>query len=195
MNKAMIYRIVLVASLLLASIAAPAAEIQGVKFEDSIRLADTRLELNGVGLRGVVFIKGYVAGLYVPQKSADAEALIQQKGPKRMLLHMLRRAEAHDFIDAFDHGLRKNLKEDQLLFMAPRMEQLSRTMTEVGTVNKGDVVALDLGADGSTRIAINGAVRGSAIAGPDFYSAILRIFIGERPVDQGLKKGLLGPSA
>ena len=195
MNKAMIYRIVLVASLLLASIAAPAAEIQGVKFEDSIRLADTRLELNGVGLRGVVFIKGYVAGLYVPQKTADAEALIQQKGPKSMLLHMLRRAEAHDFIDAFDHGLRKNLKEDQLLFMAPRMEQLSRTMTEVGTVNKGDVVALDLGAGGSTRIAINGAVRGSAIFGPDFYSAILRIFIGERPVDQGLKKGLLGPSA
>ena len=68
-------------------------------------------------------------------------------------------------------------------------------MSEVGTVNKGDVVALDLGADGNTRIAINGAVRGSAIVGPDFYSAILRIFIGERPVDQGLKKGLLGPSA
>jgi len=33
---------------------------------------------------------------------------------------------------------------------------------------------------------------GSAIAGQDFYNALLEIFVGDDPVDTRLKKGLLG---
>ena len=32
----------------------------------------------------------------------------------------------------------------------------------------------------------------SAIAGDDFYNALLRIWIGDKPVDADLKKGMLG---
>ena len=38
----------------------------------------------------------------------------------------------------------------------------------------------------------NGQPRGAPIPGADFYSAVMRIWLGDKPVDDGLKKGLLG---
>ena len=43
-----------------------------------------------------------------------------------------------------------------------------------------------------TRITVNGKALGSAIPGEDFFTAVLRIWLGEKPVDGGLKKGMLG---
>jgi hypothetical protein len=39
---------------------------------------------------------------------------------------------------------------------------------------------------------VNGAPRGKPIAGEDFYRALLRIWIGDNPVQDDLKKALLG---
>ena len=41
-------------------------------------------------------------------------------------------------------------------------------------------------------LGLNGALRGEAIPGDDFYGTLLRAFIGERPYDARLKAGLLG---
>ena len=46
--------------------------------------------------------------------------------------------------------------------------------------------------DTGTQVTVNGKVRGSAIAGEDFFASVLRIWLGEKPVGAGLKKGLLG---
>jgi len=35
-------------------------------------------------------------------------------------------------------------------------------------------------------------MKGSAIAGADFFGAVLGIFVGGHPIDARLKKGLLG---
>jgi hypothetical protein len=43
-----------------------------------------------------------------------------------------------------------------------------------------------------TVLAVNGKPAGSPIAGEDFYRALLRIWLGERPVQDDLKKALLG---
>lgn len=172
-----------------------AAEIAGVRFSEAVRLDERSLVLNGVGLRAVAFIRGYAAGLYVPQKSGDAEALIGQKGPKRLSLHMLRQVSAADFIDALDHGLRRNLRAEEVQALTPRIDAFNRTLAEIGGANKGEVVDLDLDAEGNTRLRVNGGLRGQPVAGADFYAALMRVFIGERPVDPGLKKGLLGQNA
>ena len=45
---------------------AGAAEVEGVRFSDALRVGDTQLRLHGTGLlRYRVFIKGYVAALYL----------------------------------------------------------------------------------------------------------------------------------
>jgi hypothetical protein len=39
---------------------------------------------------------------------------------------------------------------------------------------------------------VNGQPRGKPIPGDDFYRALLRIWLGDKPVDGDLKKGMLG---
>jgi len=43
-----------------------------------------------------------------------------------------------------------------------------------------------------TRVLVDGAPKGKPIAGDDFYRGLLRIWLGDKPVDADLKKGMLG---
>ena len=38
----------------------------------------------------------------------------------------------------------------------------------------------------------NGAVQGAPVPGEDFYRGLMRIWLGDDPVDAGMKKALLG---
>jgi hypothetical protein len=83
---------------------ARAADIEGQHFDDHIRLADTELVLNGVGLRAVLWLKGYAAGLYLARKAATPEAVLAVKGPKRIRMRMMLDVESKEFVKAFDKG-------------------------------------------------------------------------------------------
>jgi hypothetical protein len=41
-------------------------------------------------------------------------------------------------------------------------------------------------------VSVNAAARGKPIPGEDLYRALLRIWLGDKPVDGDLKKGMLG---
>ena len=43
-----------------------------------------------------------------------------------------------------------------------------------------------------TRVILDGKEAGAPIAGEDFYRALLRVWLGPRPVQNNLKKALLG---
>lgn len=167
-------------------------EMEGQKFEPTVALAGQTLNLNGVGLRKKLFIKVYVAGLYAQQKSTNAAALINDKGPRRVTLRMLRDVDASSFIDSFNEGLKNNHTEAQLNSMKPQVDALTATLKAIGEAKKGDAINFDYTPDGGTRISVNGQPKGSAIAGADFFAAVLRIWLGEKPADESLKKGMLG---
>lgn len=167
-------------------------EMEGQKFEPTVALAGQTLALNGVGLRKKLFIKVYVAGLYAQQKSTNAATLINDKGPRRVTLRMLRDVDASSFIDSFNEGLKNNHTEAQLNSMKPQVDALTATLKAIGEAKKGDAINFDYTPDGGTRISVNGQPKGSAIAGADFFAAVLRIWLGEKPADESLKKGMLG---
>lgn len=72
------------------------------------------------------------------------------------------------------------------------LDELSAIMSALGEAKKGSVIALDFVPGSGTRVLVNGATQGKPIAGDEFYRALLRIWLGDRPVDGDLKKGLLG---
>lgn len=176
----------------LASTAVPAAVLEGVQFDDAIKMGQSHLHLNGLGLRAVSIIKGYAAGLYLTERATTAEAVIHAKGPKRLQLHMLREARPHDFNKALVSGMRKNATEAELQALSERIGQLERIIDSIGSTKKGDTINLDFVPERGTTLSMNGTPRGDTIAGADFYNALLEIFVGDRPVDAKLKKGLLG---
>jgi hypothetical protein len=186
----------IVAAALLA-VAGPAAqaqpvEMEGQKFEPTVQVGGQTLTLNGVGLRKRAIFKVYVNGLYVPQKSSDAATIINEKGARRASLRMLRDVDADSFVNAFTDGLRSNLSDAQLAALKPQIDSFTGTLKSIGEAKKGDVINFDYTPDGGTRIIVNGQPRGTPIPGADFYSAVMRIWLGDKPVDDGLKKGLLG---
>jgi len=178
---------------ILASVtAASAARIEGQTFDEHIRLADAELVLNGVGMRGVLWIKGYVAGLYLAQKGSTPEKVLAVKGAKRIQMKMLLDVEAKEFSKAFNVGIRRNSSEVENAVLKDRIDQFDHVIELIGKVNKGDVVNLDFMPGRGLVLTVNGVVKGQPIPGEDLYAGILKIFIGEQPVDKKLKAGLLG---
>jgi Chalcone isomerase-like len=180
----------LAVTIAVASAQAQPVELEGVKLEPAAQVAGAALQLNGVGLRKRAIFKVYVAGLYVPQKSADAAALLSQKGPRRISITMLRDVDADSFSGALNDGLRANHTEAQVAAFKSQIDTLNANLKAVGEAKKGDVIHFEYLPDAGTRVTVNGQARGSAIPGEDFFTAVLRIWIGDKPVDGDLKKGL-----
>jgi hypothetical protein len=173
-------------------VAAQPVELEGVKLPASTQVGPATLVLNGAGLRTRVFFKVYVAALYLSSKTTDANNALAQKGPRRMVITMLRDVDADTFAKALTDGLRDNHTEAQFAAMKSQIDALTNNLKIAGDAKKGDVIHLEYVPDLGTRIVINGQARGNPIAGEDFFTAVLRIWLGERPADAGLKKSLLG---
>jgi hypothetical protein len=167
-------------------------ELEGVKFEPTAQVGGQTLRLNGAGVRTRVFFKVYVAGLYVPQKSTDANALLAQKGPRRVAIHMLRNVDADTFATSLADGLRANHSEQQLAAIKAQADALTATLKAIGEAKKGDTIFFEFTPEAGTRVIVNGQPRGDPIPGEDFFTAVLRIWLGSRPADAELKRGMLG---
>jgi hypothetical protein len=169
-----------------------AAVMEGVQFDDAVKLADTELKLNGLGMRAVSIIKGYVAGLYLSERASTLQDVTHVRGPKRLQIRMLREARPEDFNRSLVSGMRRNASPGELVALSERINQLERIIESTGGVKKGDTIDLDFVPERGMTLALNGQVRGQGIEGADFYNALLAIFVGDRPVDAKLKRGLLG---
>jgi hypothetical protein len=181
----------LLAFLLLVPLAAMAAEVAGVKIDDKTRIGSTELVLNGAGLRKRAFFQVYAMGVYVQQRSGNAATVVEQPGPKRVAIHMLRNVGADAFNEALADGIRANSSEAEAKALEPRLKELGAIIGGVGEAKKGMAIHLDwTGAE--TQVVIQGKPVGKPIAGEDFYRALLRIWVGDRPVQDDLKKALLG---
>src|ERR1022692_86237 len=173
------------------SVAAPAAEVGGIKLDDKVSMGAQELVLNGAGVRTRVVFKVYVASLYLPQKAADLAGVFS-KGPRRIQLNLLRTLSADQLVDALNEGLAENNTAAELAAVTPQTDQLATIMKSFKEVKEKDVITLDF-VDGMTRIGLNGESRGS-ISGDAFNQALTKVWLGDKPVQADLKKSLLGAS-
>jgi long-chain acyl-CoA synthetase len=179
---------VLAASLLTAPVV-HATEVAGVSVEERAQAGNTELVLNGAGVRTRLFFKVYVAALYAPKKSKVAATLIDSREPRRIVLHLLRDLDADTLFGALQEGLRKNLGEAELVRLKPDTDQFEQLMRGIGNARKGDIITIDF--TDTTNVGFNGQARGS-VGGADFARALLKVWLGEQPVDAALKQALLG---
>ena len=187
-------RLFFAAIFIIAMTGVRAAEVAGVKLDDRLRLAPggPELELNGAGIRTRMIFKVYVAGLYLTEKKAEAGGVLSLPGPKRVAMTMLRDLGAQQLSEALADGIRNNSTAAEQEALKARVEELLAIMNALGEAKKGDAILLDFLPESGTRVVVNGQPRGKPIAGEDFYRALLRIWLGDKPVDDDLKKGLLG---
>lgn len=178
-------------ALLLLCLALPvqAAEVAGVRFEDNAAVGGVPVALSGAGLRQRFIFDVYAMALYVTDPRADRVA---QGGAKRIAIHMLRDVDADTFAKALVDGMRPNHDEATMQGFEPRIGQLNAIMAEVKEARKGMAILLDWVPSAGTQVLIDGRPSGKPIEGEDFYRALLRIWLGAKPVQEDLKKALLG---
>lgn len=165
--------------------------VEGHPFERRVTVAGSELLLNGTGVRAVAWFKGYVAALYLRAPARDAAQVLAQAGPKRLQMLLLQDVPAAEFVKAFRKGVERNTPAAELPRLAERMARFEALVGALGQVRKGDLINLDLEPGRGMAFSVNGTLRGEAIAGEDFFAALLRSFVGDRPYDSKLKAGLL----
>ena len=174
------------------ALAASAASIVDQLFDDRIRLADADLVLNGLGTRSVAWLHGYAAGLYLSQKAGTTALVLADKGPKRIQIKMMLEVDSKEFTKAINVGIQRNCAEAERSAMQDRVATLGRTVDQIGKLRKGDLINLDFVPAQGLVLTLNGARRGQPLPGEDLYGGVLKIFLGDKPVDKKLKAGLLG---
>jgi len=171
------------------SVPALAAEVGGVKLDDKVTVAGQELVLNGAGIRTRAIFKVYVGSLYLPAKATDPAAVLA-KGPRRIQMNILRNLSGDQLVDALVEGLKDNNSAAEMAAIKAQTDQLVTIMKAFQQVKEKDVVTLDFVGD-ATQIALNGTPRGS-IPGAAFNTALIRIWLGDKPAQADLKRAMLG---
>lgn len=172
--------------------AAAAAEISGVKFADTTTVAGKELKLNGLGMRTKFVVKVYAAGLYLPEKKTTVPEILNLEGPRRVTLVMMRDISSDDFGQAFMNGLNANVDKAEKSKIVTQISKFGEMFATLEGLKKGDVLHLDWIPGSGTQNTLNGKKIGEVVPDLIFYNAILRIWLGDKPVDSSLKPALLG---
>jgi hypothetical protein len=170
---------------------AEAAALEGVRFEDTTTLADRTLRLNGLGLRGVAWVKAFVAALYVPAPSKDAAQLLAMPGPKRLRLKIMLDAPSHELTKSLVGRIEDHESDEVKARLGERLTRLSALLDSLGDLHAGDMIDLDFTPDKGVSLRFNEKAVGAPVSGDDLYRSVLKIFVGEHPVDRRMKEGLL----
>jgi hypothetical protein len=169
--------------------AAQAAEVGGVNLPDKASVGGQELVHNGAGVRTRAIFKVYVGSLYVPAKATTTAAVLA-KGPRRIQMNVLRDLTPDQLVDALVEGLKDNNSAADLAAIKAQSDQMVTVMKSFGPVNEKDVVTLDF-VNGATQIGLNGTAKGS-IPGDVFNAALTKVWLGDKPAQDDLKKAMLG---
>ncbi len=170
---------------------AHAAELEGFKFDDRLKLGNAEVVINGTGVRSK-FGKRYAMALYLPAKATDAKAALTAKGPKRVDIRLIKDASGDTFANAFSGGINDNSSDAEKAALKDRLKQFADTVSALGEIKAGTVIVFDWLPERGMVLTVGGQQKGKEIAGEDFYTALLRIWLGEDPAQGNLKEALLG---
>jgi hypothetical protein len=181
------------ACLFLSALTVQAAELEGVTLEDRVRVDGEELQLNGLALRTRLFFKVYVGGLYFGKKVSTSQDALDAKGAKRVIFVMMREATAEQFVESIDEGLRDNNAPEELTRVKRQTDALFAMIRNVRQARKGMRIVLDYAPSvRGTTLFVNGVAQGPPMVGEDFNRILLRIWVGENPPQEALKRALLG---
>ncbi|MDH5765092.1 MAG: chalcone isomerase family protein [Gammaproteobacteria bacterium] len=147
------------------------------------------LKLNGIGVRYKFFFKIYIAALYMENTATDLNMIIESKQGKRMVMHFVYdKVEKEKLVDAWLDGFESNLGEEEYKRLEPAIKKFNALFDTVVT---DDVYYLDWIPGSGTRVSLNGQEKG-VIEDESFYPALLKIWLGDEPVNEELKQALSG---
>ena len=177
-------------ALALAAVPAAAMELAGVTLPDTTTVNGSTLTLNGMGVRTktILKVKVYVAGLYLATPNHDAAAIIAADEAKQVVMHFLyKKVEKDKLTEAWREGFEKN-SAVVLSALKARLDEFCALWPDMASSEQAVITYIP---GTGTRLELKGKEAG-VIPGKDFADAMFAVWLGAKPVDAGLKEGMLG---
>lgn len=164
-------------------------------FEPQIQTqGGTTLQLNGAGIRYRAIFKVYEMGLYLPRKATTVEEVLAMPGPKRLSFVALRDIPGTDLGVQFIKGLSNNSSQDLIRRHTPNSTRLIDIFSGKPKLSPGDTFAMEYQPGAGTTFYIQGQRQGAPVGDAEFFEMVLKVWLGNVPVDFKLKDALLKPT-
>ena len=172
-----------------------AVTVADVKYEPTQTLGDSTVQLNGAGVRYKAVFRVYTAGLYLEKKASTPQEVASQRGPKRLSITMLREIDSTELGKLFSRGMEDNMDRAAFSRIVPGVLRMSQIFSDHKKLQAGDQFMIDWIPGTGTVITVKGKVQGEPFKEPEFFNALLGIWLGNLPADFKLKDALLGKPA
>ena len=183
-------------ALALCAASAPAqTTVAGVRYEPTHELRGSRLVLNGAGIRYKAVFRVYTAGLYLPRKASTTDEALALAGPKRISITMLREIDSGELGKLFSRGMEDNMDKASFSRLVPGVLRMSQIFSDHKRLLAGDSFSVDWVPGTGAIVTVKGVPQGEPFREPEFFNALLRIWLGPAPADHQLKDALLGKSS
>jgi len=179
----------------LASQAADTIDVGGVKLDTTAQVGGAKLQLNGSGVRYKAIFKVYSAGLYLNAKATTPEQVLSNTGPRRMHIVMLREIDANELGKLFTKSMEQNASREEFSKIIPGVIKMGEIFAARKKLNAGEYFSIDYIPGQGTSIVVMGKPAAEPIKEPEFFTALMKIWLGKSPADAQLKDALLGVAA
>lgn len=153
-----------------------------------LSVENQELVLNGAGLREKYWFDLYACGLYLENKSSNAQQIVTDDKPMVIYIEILSSLlSKKKLVGAFKDGIKKTNSEETV---AKINTDLNTFLSFIGEIVVGDKYYISYTPNQGTALYINNSKKGT-IKGHLFKSAIYNIWLAQTPVDKGLKNNLL----
>ena len=165
-------------------------EVNGVTVPRKIEFQNKTLQLNGAGGRSKMWLELYVQALYLSQLSQDPKFIIDSDTEMAIRIEITSSMVSSNKLSkamnvGFEKSAGSNLEE-----LRPRIEQFKALLSD--DIKEKDVFVLAYNPFDQTINVIKNEIVKGKVLGFDFKKALFGIWLSDKPVDETLKKHLLG---
>lgn len=164
-------------------------QIGGISIPTSLSIGELKLQLNGAGIREKLWFDLYVGGLYLQEKSSDADKIMAADEEMAIKMHIISDMITEEkMVKATLEGFKKSTggNMEPLQEKIDRFIDLFRTGIEVGHVYN----FVYLPSQG-VKVYKNKKLH-DTIPGLEFKKALFGIWLCNQPPDADLREGMLG---
>lgn len=147
---------------------------------------------NGISTRSKFLIGFYDMALYLSKVSDDAEEVIMSPCAKQIRMVSRRPIKGTLLGKQLTDGIKANSSLEDFVRFKAVMDEMFADIIATGTIQEGEMFKFDFVPNKGVRLSYdsNDSLPYIDVAG--FDQAILRNWLGERPVSEEIKKDLLG---
>jgi hypothetical protein len=175
-----------------ARMAPSTVKVKTDNFPKQIQLEGAKLDLNGSGTRYKAIFKVYDMGLYTAAKAGTVQEVINVPGAKKLQFIAHREISTSELGRLFYQGIKDNNSAELNLKHMASAVRLSEIASVRSKIMPGESFSMEYVPGKGLTFFVMDKAQGPAIGDAEFFSMVIKIWLGNVPADFMLKDSLLG---